>query len=86
MIQTLSKILGNTQKTVSNWKKEKRPIMELLYKYFTKEELEEFLQTGEVKKLEELNFKNEQERNEEFKLFKEFLEFRKSKKDSNEKN
>ena len=54
MIHTLSLILGNTQKTVSNWKKEKRPIMELLYKYFTKEELEEFLETGKIEKFENI--------------------------------
>ena len=37
---------------VSNWKKEKRPIMNFLYKYFTKEDLQEFLETGKISKLE----------------------------------
>jgi hypothetical protein len=49
-------LLGNSHKTISNWKKEKRPIINLLYKYFLKEELKEFLETGEIKKFEKLNF------------------------------
>jgi hypothetical protein len=56
MISTLSDLLGNSHKTISNWKKEKRPIINLLYKYFLKEELKEFLETGEIKKFEKLNF------------------------------
>ena len=52
MISTLSDLLGNSHKTISNWKKEKRPIINLLYKYFTKEELEEFLEKGSIKRLE----------------------------------
>lgn len=52
MILTISKILGNTPKSVSNWKNEKRPIISLLYKYFTKEELEAFLETGKIKRQE----------------------------------
>lgn len=34
------------------WKKQGRPIIFLLEKYFTKEDLEEFLETGKVEKLE----------------------------------
>lgn len=52
MINTLTKILGNSSKTVTNWKKEKRPIIDLIYKYFQKEELEEFLRTGKISKYE----------------------------------
>ncbi|OGS70805.1 MAG: hypothetical protein A3F91_09840 [Flavobacteria bacterium RIFCSPLOWO2_12_FULL_35_11] len=52
MINTLSKLLGNSPKSISNWKKENRPIISLLYKYFIKEDLEEFLETGKIKKLE----------------------------------
>lgn len=52
MISTLSELMGNSLKTVSNWKKEKRPIMNFLYKYFTKEDLQEFLETGKISKLE----------------------------------
>lgn len=52
MISTISGLMGNSLKTVSNWKKENRPIMNFLYKYFTKEDLQEFLETGKVSKLE----------------------------------
>lgn len=52
MISTLSELMGNSPKTVSNWKKENRPIMIFLHKYFTKEDLQEFLKTGKVSKLE----------------------------------
>ncbi len=56
MISTLSDLLGNSPKTISNWKKENRPIINLLYKYFKKEDLEEFLEIGKVNKFEKLNF------------------------------
>lgn len=36
----------------NNWKKEERPIIALLEKYFTKEDLEEFLETGRISKFE----------------------------------
>ena len=52
MISTLSDLLGNSPKTISNWKKEKSPIINLLYKYFKKEELQEFLETGKIQKQE----------------------------------
>lgn len=54
MISTLSDLLGNSPKTISNWKKENRPIINLLYKYFKKEDLEEFLEIGKVNKFENL--------------------------------
>lgn len=38
--------------TYYNWKKENRPIIELLNKYFSKEELIEFLETKRIKKQE----------------------------------
>lgn len=59
MINTLSKLLGNSPKSISNWKKENRPIISLLYKYFTKEDLEEFLQTDKIKKLEKNKLKDQ---------------------------
>lgn len=59
MILTISKILGNTPKSVSNWKNEKRPIISLLYKYFTKQELEEFLETDKIDKFESLKTTND---------------------------
>lgn len=55
MNSTLSKLLGNSLKTISNWKKEKRPIINLLLKYFTKEDLQEFLEFGKINKFENNN-------------------------------
>ena len=37
------------------WKREKRPIIALLEKYHSKEELEEFLETGKISKQDRLN-------------------------------
>ena len=45
-------MLGNTEKSYYRWKKENRPIIAFLERYFTKEDLEEFLKTGIVSKLE----------------------------------
>ena len=50
---TISKIIGNTPKSIENWEKEERKILELIYKYFTEEDLREFLETGEIGFLEE---------------------------------
>ena len=55
MNSTLSKILGNSLKTVSNWKKEKRLIIDLLEKYFNKEDLEEFIEKNKVSKYDFVN-------------------------------
>ena len=52
MNSILAKILGKSLKTVSNWKNENRPIINLLEKYFTKKDLEEFLETGKIQKQE----------------------------------
>jgi len=52
MISTLAAILQNTTRTVQNWKKEKRPVISLLEKYFTREELQEYLKTGQIEKQE----------------------------------
>lgn len=38
--------------TYYSWKKEKRPIIKLIEKYFTKEDLKEFISTGQISKLE----------------------------------
>jgi len=54
--QLMSKLFGFSTQTYFNWKKDsmsKRPIITLLEKYFSKEELEEFLETGKISKLEQ---------------------------------
>jgi len=43
----ICKLLGISTASYYRWKEE-RPIISLLEKYFTKEELEEFLETGEI--------------------------------------
>jgi len=51
----LAKVLGFTVQGANKWKREKeeRPIGSLLEKYFTEDDLEEFLTTGKMTKLEE---------------------------------
>lgn len=52
MIEAVVKILGVSKNSYWNYKNQNRPIIPLLEKYFTKEELEEFLNTGEIQNLE----------------------------------
>ncbi len=60
MINQIVKILGVSKNSYWNYKKQNRPIVDLLEKYFTEEDLDEFLKTGEIKKLELLKSKTEQ--------------------------
>ncbi len=55
MKEKIKLILDISDKTYYNWKKEQRPIILLLEKYFSKEDLEEFLSTGIIEKLEKSN-------------------------------
>lgn len=52
MKQSIKKILSIADKTYYNWKNEERPIIALLEKYFTAEDLNEFLEVGSIKRLE----------------------------------
>lgn len=52
MIETIVKILGVSKNSYWNYKNQQRPIIFLLEKYFTKEDLEEFLETGKISKFE----------------------------------
>ena len=52
MKSSIKKILDIADRTLYNWKKEQKPIVLLLEKYFTKEDLEEFLDTGEIRRFE----------------------------------
>ena len=51
----MSTLFGFSAPTFYSWKKEGRPIIKLLEKYFTREELEEFLENGKIKKFEQVN-------------------------------
>jgi len=48
MINSIIKMLGVSKNSYWNYKKQERPIILFLEKYFTQEELEEFLETGEI--------------------------------------
>lgn len=48
----MSKLFDFSKPTYFRWKKEKRPIISLLDRYFSKEELEEYLNTGKIQKFE----------------------------------
>ncbi len=52
MKKIILKILDIADKTYYNWKNEKKPIINLLEKYFTKEDLQEFTETGKIQKQE----------------------------------
>lgn len=54
----MSKVFEMTPQGVGKWKKEKRPIISLLEKYFTQTDLEEFLEYGTIEKLQFANIQN----------------------------
>lgn len=55
MKQSISKLLDISERSYYTWKKENRPIIEFLEKYFTESDLEEFLQTNSISRLESDN-------------------------------
>ena len=52
MRHSIVKLIGNTEKSYYRWKKEKRLVISLLEKYFTKNEIDEFIQTKQIARLE----------------------------------
>lgn len=52
MKNSIKQILDIADRTLYNWRKERKPIVLLLEKYFTKEDLEEFLETGKIRRFE----------------------------------
>lgn len=54
--EMMASLFSTSQGTYYKWKKENRPIISLVDKYFTKEDLEEFLETGEISKMKYLNY------------------------------
>jgi len=64
-------LFGFSKNTYYSWKREKKPIIELLNKYFTKDELLEYLETDKIsnmKLLEDFKSKEEQSINAFFSL------------------
>lgn len=55
MYKEIAELIGNNDKTIYRWKKEGRPIVSLIEKYFSKEDLEEFLETGKVRKYDSID-------------------------------
>lgn len=60
MINTIATILGIHRNSYFNYKKQGRPIIKLLEKYFNKEDLLEFLNTNKIQKLEKTDFLKKQ--------------------------
>lgn len=52
--EQIKKILDISDKTYYNWKNQSRPIISLLEKYFTEEDIQEFLDTGKIFKFENI--------------------------------
>jgi len=52
VIGEIVNILDVSKNTYWNWKKQNRPIIALLEKYFSKDDLIEFLNTGKISRLE----------------------------------
>ena len=66
-------ILGITQRSYSNYSEQNRPIIKLLEKYFSKEDLEEFLGNKRINRLETLQY-FEKRVNEDYEYFMDDLE------------
>lgn len=58
MLKTVAKLFDVHQNTITNWKKENKKGLTLILKYFTKEELQEFLMYGSIEKYEFMQFHN----------------------------
>jgi len=50
----IAKLIGNNEKTIYRWKKENRQIINLLEKYFTKQDLEQFLDKEKIDRYDNL--------------------------------
>jgi hypothetical protein len=54
--ETMANLFSASEGAYYKWKREKRPIIQLVDKYLSKEDIEEFLETGEIKKFENIKF------------------------------
>ena len=54
--EVMAALFSTAEGTFYKWKKQERPIVLLIEKYFTKEDIEEFLQTGKISKCEQNYF------------------------------
>lgn len=58
MVSQIVKLCMFSRNSYYVWKREERPIISLLEKYFTKEDLQEFLEYGTIEKLQFANIQN----------------------------
>lgn len=72
MKEEIKKILDISDKTYYNWKNQYRPIISLLEKYFTTKDLEEFIETGKISRIEN-NKDQELLNNEASKIYTHFI-------------
>lgn len=52
--KTISNLMENTPETIRNWIKIKRPIISFLNKYFTNDDIKEYLETKRISRIETL--------------------------------
>ncbi|MDD3497848.1 MAG: hypothetical protein PHH92_10740 [Aliarcobacter skirrowii] len=67
MKEAIKKLLDISDVSYYRWKKE-RPIFDLLETYFTKDELNEFLETGKIEKFEAIKNRTKEEIENKFQL------------------
>jgi hypothetical protein len=58
MIDEIAEILGVHRNSYFNYRKQNRPIINLIEKYFSKEDLEEFLKDGRISKIDNISIQN----------------------------
>ena len=67
--EVFCELFGFTKNTYYVWKKDKKPVIEMINKYLSKEDLVEYLDTGKITKLEVVNnFKRKESRTSVFEL------------------
>ncbi len=55
MKAAIAQLLNVSERTIYNWSKEKRPIIPFLYKYFSENDILNYIKFGQIEKLELLN-------------------------------
>lgn len=66
MYKAISKLVGNSERTIFTWKKENRLIIKLIEKYFTKEDLVQFIHTGNISRYDLINVYSQKQFDEYF--------------------
>jgi len=82
MREIMSRVCNISDKSYYVWRKKSHiKLIMLIEKYFSKDDLEEFLETGTIQELDD--YKSKFKASEEYSLFKEFIEFKKHKRSGN---